>query len=50
MFPNHFYTFKIKIKDKSFNTSDNIVYPQTVAISFFNEYSQEISFVELVQQ
>ena len=47
MFPNNFYTFKVKIKDKSFNTSDNIVYPQTVAISFFNEYSQEISYVEL---
>lgn len=47
MFPKNFYTFKVKIKDKAFNTSDNIVYPQTVSISFFNEYSQEISYVEL---
>lgn len=47
MFPTNFYTFKVKLKDKPFNTSDNIEYSQTAAISFYNEYNQEISYVEL---
>lgn len=47
MFPTNFFTFKIKLKDKPFKTSENIIYTQTAAISFFNEYSQEISYVEL---
>lgn len=47
MFPTKFTNFKIKLKDKLFITSDNNKYSQTVAISFYNEYNHEISYVEL---
>lgn len=47
MFPTNFYTFKVKLKDKPYNTSENITYQQTASISFYNEYNQEISYVEL---
>ncbi|NSW44209.1 MAG: two pore domain potassium channel family protein [Bacteroidales bacterium] len=47
MYPNNFYTFKVRLKDKPFKTLDGNEYIQTASISFFNEYGQEIAYCEL---
>jgi len=47
MYPNDFYTFKVRLKDKPFKTFKGNEYLQTATISFFNEYGQEIAYIEL---
>jgi hypothetical protein len=49
MFPTNFYTFKIKLKDKSYCTSENIIYKQTAAIAFITntirKYPVELGYI-----